>query len=188
MTTWQTVSGLHPETRSFRLRDWSSHLSNVSKISRILSMQRLPLKKLPNLNLSVVLFFRNWPTSFTIKAIWKIKKESFHKHFHFMPETNSIYFIRKYIRMYVWLPLPPPLSVSLVAKRITGCGPVTPVISPCSVFMRMLTENRQNTAQTILLWKQKNICLSRSKVWKKEIMQWLWDSPEVQAVIWPYRK
>ena len=69
----------------------------------------------------------------------------------FMPETNSIYFIRKYIRMYVWLPLPPPLSVSLVAKRITGCGPVTPVISPCSVFMRMLTENRQNTAQTILL-------------------------------------
>ena len=38
-------------------------------ISRILSMQRLPLKKLPNLNLSVVLFFRNWPTSFTIKAI-----------------------------------------------------------------------------------------------------------------------
>ena len=43
--------------------------SNVSKISRILSMQRLPLKKLPNLNLSVVLFFRNWPTSFTIKAI-----------------------------------------------------------------------------------------------------------------------
>lgn len=46
---------------------------------------------------------------------------------------------------------PPPLSVSSVAKRITGCGPVTPVISPCSVFMRMLTENRQNTAQTILL-------------------------------------
>ena len=43
------------------------------------------------------------------------------------------------------------LSVSSVAKRITGCGPVTPVISPCSVFMRMLTENRQNTAQTILL-------------------------------------
>ena len=43
--------------------------TNVSKISRILSMQRLPLKKLPNLNLSVVLFFRNWPTSFTIKAI-----------------------------------------------------------------------------------------------------------------------
>lgn len=85
------------------------------------------------------------------KSDLKDKKESFHKHFHFMPETNSIYFIRKYIRMYVWLPLPPPLSVSSVAKRITGCGPVTPVISPCSVFMRMLTENRQNTAQTILL-------------------------------------
>ena len=69
----------------------------------------------------------------------------------FYAGINSICFIRKYIRTYVWLPHRLLLSVSSAVKRITGCGRVTQVTSPCSVSMQMLTVNRQNTVQTILL-------------------------------------
>ena len=185
---WRMVSGLLPERWNFLLRDWNLHLSNVSKISLILSMLRLLLKKSLRLNHSTVRFSRNWQKSCMQKVIWKTRKESCHRHSHSMPEINSICSIRKYTRMCVWWQLLLLLSVSLAEKQITGCGPVIPVTSLCSVFMRMPTESRQNTVQAILPWKQKNICLFLSRAWKKETMPWLWDFPEVQAVIWPYRK
>ena len=63
---------------------------------------------------------------------------------------NKFYMFYKYTRMCVWWQLLLLLSVSLAEKQITGCGPVIPVTSLCSVFMRMPTESRQNTVQAIL--------------------------------------
>lgn len=83
------------------------------------------------------------------KSALKDKKELCHKHFLFMQETNSTCFIRRYTRMYVWLPHRLLLSANSAAKRTTGCGLAIRATSPCSVSMQMLTANRQNTALPI---------------------------------------
>lgn len=63
----------------------------------------------------------------------------------FTPEINSICFIRRYIRTYVWLPLLLHQSVSSVVKQTTGCGHAIPVTFQCSVSMLTRMANRQNT-------------------------------------------
>lgn len=79
------------------------------------------------------------------KSDLKGKKESFRKHCLSMPETNSTCFIRKYIRMYAWLPPRLHQSASSGEKPTTGCGHAIPVTSQCSESTPMPTENRQNT-------------------------------------------
>ena len=46
--------------------------------------------------------FKSWLMTFISKVTWQTKKELFRRLFRSMPEINSIFFIRKYIRMYVW--------------------------------------------------------------------------------------
>ena len=48
------------------------------------------------------IFFKSWRMIFILKVTWQTKKELFRKLFRSMPEINSIFSTRKYIRMYVW--------------------------------------------------------------------------------------
>ena len=145
-------------------------------------------KRLQNLSHSPVVFSKVWQKNYMKKVTWKTKKALYHKPFLSTQEINSTCSTRRYIRMYVWLPPLLLLLVSLVVKPITGCGPAIQGTSQCSVSMQMPMGNRLNTMQATLLWKLKSIWQSPSKVWKKETTQWLWDSPEEPAVIWPYLK
>ena len=56
----------------------------------------------PNPNHSAIHSFKSWLMTFISKVTWQTKKELFRRLFRSMPEINSIFFIRKYIRMYVW--------------------------------------------------------------------------------------
>ena len=59
-------------------------------------------RKSPNPNHSAIHSFKSWLMTFISKVTWQTKKELFRRLFRSMPEINSIFFIRKYIRMYVW--------------------------------------------------------------------------------------
>ena len=63
---------------------------------------RLRRKKSPNPNHSAIYSFKSWLMIFILKVTWQTKRELFRKLFRSMPEINSIFSIRKYIRMYVW--------------------------------------------------------------------------------------
>ena len=63
---------------------------------------KIAAKESPNPNHSAVYSFKSWLMIFILKVTWQTKRELFRKLFRSMPEINSIFSTRKYIRMYVW--------------------------------------------------------------------------------------
>ena len=96
------TDGFWATSRDKELPTPGLNLSNVSKILRILSMPRSRRKKSPNPNHSAIYSFKSWLMIFILKVTWQTKRELFRKLFRSMPEINSIFSTRKYIRMYVW--------------------------------------------------------------------------------------